>query len=182
MAGTLQPQQIAIYQNFLALLQSSKEIAHAAHLTASGDSFVSDHALYKELYEFLDDSFDASAERGVARCGGVIVDPVKIAELKLGVLQNEVNPVGRAPTYVAQGILRVIGRLVATTAQVYQQVAQGDVALDGFITSFAEKLDTFKYKVGQRVMSVSVGPAAPTPQRAVAHGFAAGLAEQGFRR
>ncbi len=139
------------------VLQAMRAWFHAAHHVTRGTGFNGDHELYAELYEAMQGYYDVVVEKsiGVAGCPSV-ASPQKITKEAAVVLQTYPDPVGMTSLAIASAGHNIATKYCEFLKQLNETLeACGclTLGLDDFHAATANNVETFAYKLGQRVRS-----------------------------
>lgn len=143
---------IKVYPAWLARLRCNQIWFHAAHHLTTGPSFLSDHALYGDIYGAYGSAYDAIAEKACGAGLCALVEPAVV-------LRGVVAFLGQLPTLdgmpadeIARAALAVEQKFLAVLqADVGAMGAGAPLGLDDELRSIANAHDGFVYKLGQRV-------------------------------
>lgn len=144
---------IKAFAHLLAYLRASYLWHQSAHHSVYGPSFLSDHALYAEIYESFAAAYDTAAEKAVTACGGGIADAVAVTQDALKILEAMPRPSALAPQALAQAALQNERAFQACLSRCRQNLAGMQLltlGLDNFLSQLADTHEMFLYKLGQR--------------------------------
>lgn len=133
--------------NELAVLLNVLNIyAHACHNLASGSTFIPDHVLLEEIYEFADESYDSVIER----CIGTGVDiSIQDINLQAATVCSQIT-IGDTNEDKLAGILEITAQINSMVDDLSNggTLSSGTVQLIGDISN---QLEVFQYKINQRL-------------------------------
>lgn len=117
--------------------------AHSAHLNAGGPIFEADHKLYKRLYEFAIESFDAVAERSIALQSPVDMAAAFAVETKSVVdARSSDNRMAAAKKLVSE-VLSEVERAAGCPSVT--------VGTNNLLAGLADRLEQFVFHISRRV-------------------------------
>lgn len=135
--------------NELAVLLNVLNIyAHACHNLVSGASFIPDHGLFEEIYDFADESYDSVVER----CIGTGVDiNIQNINLQAATVCSQIT-IGDSNEDKLAGILEITAQINSMVDDLSNggTLSSGTVQLIGDISN---QLEVFQYKINQRLKS-----------------------------
>lgn len=139
------------------VLQAMRAWFHAAHHVTKGTGFNGDHELYAEIYEAMQEYYDVVVEKsiGVAECVDV-ASPHKIMKNATNVVMSYPDPVHMTSLAIASSGHALVAKYCDFLKQMNQMLEQCGcltLGLDDFHAATANKVETFAYKLGQRVKS-----------------------------
>lgn len=120
--------------------------AHACHNLVSGVSFIPDHGLFEEIYDFADESYDSVIER----CIGTGVDiNIQNINLQAATVCSQIT-IGDSNEDKLAGILEITAQINSMVDDLSNggTLSSGTVQLIGDI---GNQLEVFQYKIQRRL-------------------------------
>ena len=143
-------------ESYLAQLKATVMWFHAAHHSAKGKGFVSDHKnLYGSIYTSLDDHFDLLVEKSIALSGSEsIACPLTLSSSISHILNSTcVSPANQDSERIVYDAIIMISRLINSVSEVYEKFKSSGyltLGLEDALTSMANEYEKYLYLLGQR--------------------------------
>jgi DNA-binding ferritin-like protein len=139
------------------VLQAMRAWFHAAHHVTKGTGFNGDHELYGEIYVAMQNYYDVVVEKSIGVAGSVeVASPHKIMKDATNVVMTYPDPVHMTSLAIASaghGLVVKYGELLKQLNEMMEQCGCLTLGLDDFHAATANAVETFAYKLGQRVKS-----------------------------
>ncbi len=139
------------------VLQAMRAWFHAAHHVTKGTGFNGDHELYAEIYEAVQDYYDVVVEKSIGIAGAVeVASPHRITKESAIVVATYPDPVHMTSLAIAAAGQTITLKYCEFLKQINETLEQCGcltLGLDDFHAATANKVETFAYKLGQRVKS-----------------------------
>ena len=140
-----------------SVLQALRAWFHAAHHVTRGTGFNGDHNLYAEIYEAMQSYYDVVVEKsiGIAGCEDVAT-PLNTMTKACTILGAYPNPVEMTSLSLASSghkLLQDYHDFLEEIDGMLEQSGSLSLGLNDFHASTSSSVETFLYKLGQRIKS-----------------------------
>jgi len=138
-----------------AILQAFRAWFHAAHHVTRGTGFHADHELYAEIYTAVEGYYDVVIEKsiGILKCEHV-ASPHKVMKEACTVLGAYPDPVGMTSLAIATSAHKIMSDYSDFLNEMnsgLEDMESITLGLDDFHASTANAIETYIYKLGQRI-------------------------------
>ena len=141
----------------IAVAQAASSIHRSAHWIARGQSFNSDHEMYGELYESLNEGIDVIAERAVGLGADACVDVVTLTESAAQVIRELCAPsTVPAPDALAERSLAAeffLLRFADCVIKSMREIGTLSSGIDNMLQEFCDSRERALYKLRRRSAS-----------------------------
>jgi DNA-binding ferritin-like protein len=139
------------------VLQAMRAWFHAAHHVTKGTGFNGDHELYAEIYEAMQGYYDVVVEKSIGVAGAnEVASPHKIMRDATSVVMTYPDPVNMTSLAIASAGHALVVKYCDFLKQINEMLEKCGcltLGLDDFHAATANNIETFAYKLGQRVRS-----------------------------
>jgi DNA-binding ferritin-like protein len=140
-----------------ALLQALRAWFHAAHHATRGTGFNGDHELYAEIYGAMEDYYDTVVEKSIGLLGNEsVASPLKVMVAACSILKLYPDPISMTSLAIAssgQKLLKDYNLFLAQIDDSLKSTGELTLGLNDFHAATASNIETFLYKLGQRIKS-----------------------------
>lgn len=146
------------FDELIARIKAMHMWFYSAHHVAKGAGFAGDHELlFSEIYEMLDEHFDAVVERAIGlSCVEDSACPKKIAENACAVLCCWPSPTELKGKELSSVGSKIIGKMISCVEKMHsklESIGLMTLGLDDMLGGIASDYEVVQYKLLQRTKS-----------------------------
>ena len=150
-----------VLADLASVLRAGEAWFHAAHHAVSGTSAPADHAvLYDEIYDLLDDEFDAVLERAIGLSDDPgLADPIELIRSASALLMDWPRPIGTGAEIAMRAVRvnQLVAVAVEGTIARIKELGAMTSGVDALLSQIVDAHERTGYKLGRRAGRPAVG-------------------------